>query len=83
MEDEINPDWELDPVAIAGTYTEYTPKDLINDFGYATEAGGFSYHQVNAMTDDELEEVVDEILENIQDRYTAVRIPQEQTILVW
>lgn len=83
-EDEVDQNWEFDPVAIASVWTEYTPKDLIREYGYLTEAGGYSYHQLEEMTDDEAEDSVEEILENmpIFTSHICWRVPQEDTILL-
>lgn len=71
MLDFYGEDFELDVIGICGDLTEYGDhaslsfRDFISDEGSHLACGGYSYHQMNDLTDDEIEEAVDELVETL------------------
>lgn len=63
LSDETGEDVELDPVAINCEWTEYTPEELFDAFA----ADDPDDHDLEALTDDEIIELKDELLEALVD----------------
>lgn len=82
-EDEDDPDREFTPGDTALTWDEFTDmKDLINAYGYLTECGGYSYLQIREMTPEKIEEVVDEIISELQEKTHVTRLKNNNVLLM-
>lgn len=78
--DSLGDDIEFDAVAISCEWNEYGNgvtlgfNSFLSDYGYLAECGGWSYNQLKDLTDDEISEAVDELVDALEDKTTAVKL---------
>lgn len=88
MLDFYDNDMELDVIGICGDLTEYGDhcglsfRDFLSDYGSYLDCGGYTYYQMDCLTDDEMDEAIDELVEALNDRTYCQRLSNGDVMVV-
>lgn len=86
-EEEIGEDWELDPVAICCEFNEYgnycalSFRDLAMDYGSYALCGGWTDKQWEALTEDEKDEELDDLVSQLEAWTWVQRLPNGNILM--
>lgn len=87
--EELDPDMELDVVAICCDWTEYTPEELENDYSYILSYDGWKRDNIdpdepNDYTDEELKaEYISELVKELERSTTVIELYNTYLVLAF